>query len=163
MSDDCQVLEKQNGELQPFIRKGILTFEKALAAIPEAKFGDNDSCPLVHTFAGPIYIREIRIPKDTLLTGKIHRHDHPMFLLSGDASIVSEHTGPLRIKGPCHFVSQAGTKRLIYTHEECVFVTIHYVGEERDLSKIEDIVIAPTYEDYEKGLACSESKSLSAG
>lgn len=150
-------------QMADVIRRKIVTFEEAMANFPGARFGNQEDCPLKHTFAGPIYVREIFIPKGTLLTGKIHRHEHPIFLLSGDVSIITEDTGMKRLKGPVHFISPKGIKRLLYTHEDTIFVTVHHVGEERDIGKIEDMLTAWTYEDYEKGIECSETPALSNG
>ena len=145
------------------IRMGILTMEAAMIALPEARFGNQDDCPLTHSFAGPIYTRQMLLPKGYLITGKIHRQEHPIFVLSGDVSVVDEYTGLKRIKGPCYYISKSGAKRLIYAHEDTVFVTIHYVGDERDIDRIENLITTDTYEDYRKGLQCSETKNLSNG
>jgi len=101
--------------------------------------------PLKHTFADGCYIREIRNPKGELLVTKIHKIAHPYFLLEGDMSILTEH-GVKRIQAPHYGVTPAGTKRIIYTHEDVVFVTVH-VTQERDLDKIEEEVIAKTFDE----------------
>ena len=130
----------------PDRRGAILSFEKALSQIEGATYGDNENCPLKHSFCGNTYVREIFIPKGSLLTGKIHRHEHPNFLMKGDVSMVTEE-GVERIQAPYHTISKPGIKRVIYTHEDTVWVTVHEVGKERDLKKIEEDVISKTYED----------------
>lgn len=129
-----------------------------MARLPGVKFGnDEDVCQLTHTFSGPMYIRQMIMPKGVLLTGKIHRFEHPIFFMSGDVSVFDEFVGPRRIKAPCYYVSKPGTKRVMFAHEDAVIVTIHYVGEERDVAKIEDWQTVWFYEDYEKGLRCEDT------
>jgi quercetin dioxygenase-like cupin family protein len=127
------------------IRKDIQMFESAISKIPGAVKGDNKMCPLKHTFADNVYVREIFIPKDTVIVGKIHRHSHPNFLLKGEVTVITEGGGMERIKAPMSIISPAGTKRVLYTHEDTTWVTVHVVGKERNLKKIENIVITKTY------------------
>lgn len=129
-------------------RERTLALESAMKKIPGAKIGDNDDCPLKHVFADGIYCREILIPKGTLLVGKIHRHSHPNFLISGEVSVASERDGVLRIKAPFMWVSPALTKRTIYAHEDTRWVTVHATNE-TDLEKIEEALIAPTFAEAE--------------
>jgi hypothetical protein len=50
----------------------------------------------------------------------------------------------VRVKAPYSGITMAGTKRIIYTHEDTVWITVH-VTKETDLVKIEEQVIAKTY------------------
>lgn len=129
------------------IRKGILNLESEMRKLPGALIGDSPEylshCPLKHTFADGMYIREIFLPKGMLFVTKIHRFTHPYFLLQGDCSILTEE-GIKRIKGPFSGITPAGTKRVIYTHEDTRWITVH-ATKETDLKKIEEEVIAKTY------------------
>jgi len=126
------------------IRKKILDVESKMAAIPGALFED-DCAPLKHTFVDGAYVREITMPKGMLLTSKIHKICHPYFVLRGDVSVLTE-KGVQRIKAPFSGVTQPGTKRILYMHEETVWATVH-VTKETDLKKIEDEIIAKTFDD----------------
>lgn len=140
-------------EVQKDIRKGILAIEEAISQQEGAFFGDTDKCPLKHHFTDGIYTREIFIPAGMVLTGKIHRHAHPNFLLSGKVQVVTEGGGMEILEGPMFMISPAGTKRALYVLENCRWFTIHLnKSNTRDMSEIEDFVIAPSYEDYERGL-----------
>ncbi len=121
----------------------MLEVESAIADMPDAKFGD-DCCPLKHTFGDGLYIREITMPKGCLLTSKLHKTTHPYFVLSGDVSVMTP-DGPIRIIAPYSGITKAGTKRILYIHEETVWVTVH-ATKETDLEKIEDELIAKNYE-----------------
>ena len=123
------------------IRKNITDIEHRISEMPGAKFGDY--LPLKHSFGDGVYVREIFIPKGELLVGKIHKHSHPNFLMSGEVSVLTEE-GAKRIKGPLSMISPAGTKRVVYAHEDTVWITVH-VTNKTDLKEIEDEIIAKTY------------------
>lgn len=151
---DTEILFKEINTLtKPELRESILSFESELLKLPGAILGDSERCPLKHSFSGNLYIREIFLPKGTLLTGKIHRHSHPNFLMSGEVTVVTEDGGIEHLKAPLSMISKPATKRAIYAHEDTVWITIHEVGDERDLKKIEEIVIAPSYADLDKQIS----------
>ena len=104
--------------------------------------------PLKHSFADGCYIREIFNPKGELAVTKIHKVSHPFFLMKGDMTILME-DGIKRIKAPHYGITPAGTKRIIYCHEDCVFVTVH-VTELTDIAKIEEEVIAKDFDEFDK-------------
>jgi quercetin dioxygenase-like cupin family protein len=145
-------------ELREIQRDDILDFEGHLSKHPGAVFGDNDQFPLKHSFAEGVYVREIFIPKGSILTGKIHRHSHPNFLMKGEVIVVTEHQGREHLKAPLSMISKPGTKRAILALEDTVWVTVH-VTSETDLKKIEDYVIAPSYE----ALEASSKEALPGG
>jgi hypothetical protein len=126
-------------------RNRIFALEEILAAQPEAMHGDDPRCPLTHSFADGIYMREIKIPAGTVLTGKIHRHAHPNVLLEGEVLVVTEQRGVERLQAPFAMISEPGTKRAVVALSDVRWLTFHSVGDERDLAKIEKMVIAPDY------------------
>lgn len=135
----------------PAIREAIVTLEARLkGALAETGVAQTE-CPLKHVFAPGAYAREIFIPKDTLVVGKIHRHSHLNMLMKGKVSVLTEE-GPKTLEAPLTMVSPAGTKRVVYTHEDTIWVTVHLTNE-TDLEKIEDQIIAKSYEDF-LGLGC---------
>lgn len=100
--------------------------------------------PVTHQFLPGVYLRTVTIPAGLVVVGKIHRHAHLNFILRGDVTFVTEHDGLQRVQGPKLMISQAGTKRALYTHEETVWMTVH-ATQETDLEKIEAEVIAKSY------------------
>ncbi len=128
-------------------RDFILGFEKALADVPDAVFGDNPITPLTHTFCQGMYIREIFIPAGMMLTGKIHRHEHPNFLLMGTVSMITEQGGLIAMSAPQSLVSPAGCKRALYTHTDVRWVTVHQNpnGYTEWCQELEDEIIAKDY------------------
>lgn len=131
--------------LRQNIRDGILQIENAIASCPTAIFGD-DVAPLEHFFVDGAYIRKITMPEGMLLTSKIHKKRHPYFVIKGDVSVLTEE-GAIRIKAPYFGITEPGTKRLLYIHEETVWITFH-VTQETDLEKIEKEIIAESFNDF---------------
>jgi len=103
--------------------------------------------PVKHSFADGCYIREIFNPANELIITKIHKKEHPFFLMEGKMSILTE-DGVEHIEAPYHGITKPGTKRAIYTHTDCVFVTVH-ATENTDIQKIEEEVIAKDFNDPE--------------
>jgi hypothetical protein len=99
--------------------------------------------PITHSFMGGVYIREIFIPKDTIVIGKRHRHETCNILLKGTLSIYMGRDLPVKtITGPCIFSSGPGTKKMGYSQTDVVFANIHPT-EDTDLEKIENEFIIP--------------------
>ena len=140
----CMNVKELDVQKQVTIRDVMGNVEDAIKKIPGAKTGD-DCCPLTHTFADGVYIRQITMPKGMVIVSKLHKTTHPYFVLKGDVSVLTEE-GVVRIKGPYSGITQAGTKRVLYIHEDTVWTTVH-VTKETDLEKIEDAVIAKDYDE----------------
>ena len=104
--------------------------------------------PLRHIFTDGAYARELTMPAGSVVVGKIHKHSHLNFITKGKVAVVTEF-GKEVFTAPYTFVSQPGTKRVVYILEETVWTTVH-VTPETDLEKIEDYVIAKSFEEYEE-------------
>ena len=96
---------------------------------------------VTHNFADGQYIRTIVMPKNSLIVSKIHAKNHPFFIMKGEASIFTEQ-GVKRIKAPFHDITEAGTKRALFIHEECTFITVHRTDCLRVHEVIEEVTVA---------------------
>jgi hypothetical protein len=65
--------------------------------------------------------------------------------MKGSMSILTEE-GIETIEAPYQGVTKPGTKRAIYTHEECVFITVH-ATENTSIKEVEEEVVCAKYED----------------
>jgi len=128
-------------------RENISDLEKAILESSGGMSGEllNKVNPVKHTFAGGCYVREIYNPANELIVTKIHKKEHPFFLMKGEMSILTEE-GIQHIKAPYQGVTKPGTKRAIYTHEECIFITVH-ATDGTTVEEVEDEVICTKYED----------------
>ena len=104
-----------------------------------------DRFPVTHHFAPGCYAREMLLPADHTIIGKIHKHAH-LNIISKGKVIVSTEDGKQELEGPCTFTSYAGTKRAVYAIEDTVWTTIH-TTEETDLEKIEEEIIAESFDE----------------
>jgi hypothetical protein len=136
------------------VRDRIIAFKDKMMSLPGHLVGDSPEylavCPLKHTFVDGAYVREIFLPKGMLFVTKIHKYRHPYFVMSGDASVLTEE-GVVRIKGPHHGITPAGTIRVIYTHEDTVWITVH-VTDETDPETIVDKLTVKSFDEIDEML-----------
>ena len=131
---------------QTEFREKITRFEEAVNQHPESsKDEDHKINPLKHSFADGQYIREIFNPAGLFIVTKIHNKTHPFFLMEGEMSIITEE-GVNYIKAPYHGITEVGTKRIIFTHTPCRFITVH-ATEKLDISEIENEIIAKSFDE----------------
>jgi len=110
--------------------------------------GDSEVFPLEHTFTDGIYIRQMSMKKDSFVIGKIHKHNHVWFLLTGEISVADENNTVDHV-APCYVEAPAGSKRMIYAHEDSVWVNIHAnPTNTQDLQELEELIIAKDYEEF---------------
>jgi len=128
-------------------RDKIVEFESNLKnsgkALSEEKMHEIN--PVKETFAGGCYIREIFNPAGELIITKIHKKEHPFFLLKGRMSILTEE-GVQHLQAPYSGITKPGTKRIIYTHTDCIFTTIHSV-DSIDKKEIMKEIVTEDYND----------------
>lgn len=138
-------------------RTNLLRLETAMRALNE-KFNQSEpECPLTHHFAPSVYGREIFMPKGTLMLGKIHKHAHLNVLIQGRVSVKTA-TGIVEYVAPKVMVSEAGTQRALYIHEDTIWLTVHLnLTNTQDLVAIEEEVIAKTFEDFDTFIALTDS------
>ena len=148
--------KKINQDLQRInhFRDNIMKFEEQLVNLP-GSYGDpnkpgqdkvaNAINPLKHTFVDGLYIREIFMPKGQIISTGIHKIEHPYFVQKGDISILTDQ-GIKRIKAPYNGITKPGTKRLIYRHEDSIWITVHATDKKDPESVLKD-VIAKDFDD----------------
>lgn len=133
------------------MRNQIVALEEQMKEIAGSRVGD--CLPLKHSFVDGAYVREIFMPKGMLLTSKIHKITHPYFVMKGDVSVLTEE-GVLRIKGPFSGITKAGTKRVLYIHEDTIWITVH-ITKETELAKIEEEIIARSFSELPEHIKSS--------
>ena len=141
----------------PVARSRIMAIQRACQALPDGQRMDA-SPPLTHWLAPGIYAREIRLAAGTLVVGKIHRHRHFNVISAGRITCYTEY-GLEHHQAPAAFISEAGTKRVVYTHEDAIWTTIHpNPTNETDLTTLEAMFTALDY--AELGMAVAELEQL---
>ena len=131
-------------------RGAVMALESAMSEMegydPEGK----EICRITHYFAPGVYAREMWMPKDCLITGKIHLTEHLNILSQGRVSVSNKGESVMMV-APYTFVSPVGTKRAIYAHEDSTWTTIH-ATDLTDPDEIEAEIIAETFEELDKML-----------
>lgn len=122
----------------------MLEVESMIGLMPGAKFGD-DAFPLKHSFADGLYIREIFMPKGMITVSELHKKSYPYFVLKGDLSVIMP-GGLMRIKAPYSGITEAGTKRVLYIHEDTHWITVH-ATDETDVEKMREEFTVKTYDE----------------
>lgn len=110
-------------------REDIQQLERCLKTAPQAEIRTR------HYFADGMYCREVWRARDTLIVGKVHKKEHFYVVLQGEVTVVGDGQRE-RIKAPRILVSQPGTKRAVYAHEDSICMTVHRTFE-TDMEAIE--------------------------
>jgi hypothetical protein len=113
----------------------IQRLQEAGAKLPQIELNTS------HFFANGMYARVLFRPADTLIVGKVHKHEHLYIVASGEVTVIGKGYKE-RIIGPRVIVSSPGTKRAVYSHTEATCITVHRT-ESRDLDEIEAEIIEP--------------------
>jgi hypothetical protein len=82
-------------------------------------------CPVTHRFTTNMYIREVFVPANTILTSEIHRHEHPHVLSMGKITMWDGEGGEITISAPYCGITKANARRVVLVHEDCIFTTFH--------------------------------------
>jgi len=126
-------------------RKEIQKLEEIMIDMSDGT--ELDHFPVDHYFAPGAYARQMFLPKDSAIIGKIHKHAHLNIISFGHVVVATEE-GPKELIGPNTFTSPAGVKRAVTVIEDTLWTTIH-ITEQTDLEKIEDEVIAKSFEEFD--------------
>lgn len=101
-------------------------------------------CPLIHRFTPGMYIREIFMPKGSIVTSLLHLTTHPFFILKGDVNVWYPGLPVVRYIAPYTGITKAGTRRLLFNNEDTVWTTCHIT----DLTDPDEIMESITANDF---------------
>ena len=100
------------------VRAGIIALEQEVLNLPQINF------EVKYYIAGGMVAKELFLPKDSIVTGKIHLKEHLVHVSLGHV-IVVEDTQRYSVRGPCTFVGKAGSKRAVLVLEDTVWTAFH--------------------------------------
>jgi hypothetical protein len=106
-------------EIEASVDHKIDEIEKAMLDL------DPVDCPVRHSFYPGLYVREIFMSQNTLITSMKHLTEHPFFVMTGKVSVYSENFGEELIEAPYRGVTLPNTRRVLYIHENCSWITVH--------------------------------------
>ncbi len=122
------------------------------------KYGEKVEIAVKNYFVPGVYIREIFMPKGTVLTGKIHKYPQFHVITNGDLSILIDGE-MVRLKAPMNIMSPAGAKRLAIANEDTTWLMVHGTYE-TDIKTIEKFFTCDTEKEYLEFVA-EEERQLS--
>lgn len=118
-------------------RAQVVKLQEYMSGLPQVEMTPQ------HYFAEGMYVRNLPIPANTVVVGKIHRHQHMVALIKGSARINTD-KGMETISAPHIWRSEPGAKRALVTLTDCEFMTMHLnPTNTHDLDVIEADVIEP--------------------
>ena len=122
---------------------GLRSLEAALQKLPpERRLTEEQTTS--HHFCDGVYCREFFLPAGAVAVGKMHKRESFFMLVSGVATMSIADGTVLQIRAPYMAVTQPGSKRLVYAHEDATFLTFHPNPEnEQDLVRLEEKFIIP--------------------
>jgi hypothetical protein len=123
-------------------RASIQELERAVLAMPQIELEAR------HYLGGGILARELFMPKDSVVTGKIHIKEHICTIVYGDVTIVDEF-GSCRVVGPCTFVGKPGSKRALLMHEDTLWIAYH-TTDKNDVDEAIAEIVTNDYEEFDK-------------
>lgn len=139
------------------MRSKIFALENELLKQPQLEI------ETTHHFAPGIYMRQVRIPADGLVTGAIHKTEHLNILAQGELSVWTD-DGMKRLTAPTVIKSSPGTKRVGYAHTEVVWITVHpNVTDERDVEKIRLDLTTNSFAEFLEYIEAERQKLLGQG
>jgi hypothetical protein len=101
-----------------------------------------------HRFTPGLYIRQIFMPKNSVLTSKIHKTEHPFTVSKGLCHVYIEERGEWEtFSAPHTGITKPGTRRLLIIEEDTVWTTYHPT-DLTDLIEIEESLL----EEYQNPL-----------
>jgi hypothetical protein len=109
-----------------------------------------------------VYLRELTVPKNTLLIGHTHKNSHLFVVLKGKAKIITPYEN-LIVKQGDIIKSRPFTKRIGITYEDSSFLNIYKNPE--NLTKEEDLLdmMIISREEISNVSLCSSSSNSSIG
>ena len=124
-------------ELTAPIADQIAHLEVEIMRLPKA------NVEIVHHFRPGFYVREMRAPAGSVITGRRHRTRHLNILARGRLTGINELDGSRKmLAAPHYFFSDPGTRRAAIVHEDLVWITVHETNE-TDIPKLEALLVEP--------------------
>ena len=113
-------------ELIPILESGIAEYEQV-------------DLKVTNTFSEGVYVRELEIPKGTLIEGKRHRKSCINMLIKGKM-LISDGKDEYEVTAPFIANADALTKKFGFALEDSIWINIHNTSS-TDLDEIEKEMI----------------------
>lgn len=86
---------------------------------------DSVEATVIHRFTKGLYSRELRLPAGSLNVSKIHKSEHQFVISKGHVEVWSKEKGSVHYVAPYIGITEPGTQRAVFAHEDTVWLTFH--------------------------------------
>jgi hypothetical protein len=114
-----------------------------------------------HYFANGAYVREMIMPANTLVVGRIHKHETINVLLEGELTVIDEHGNKTDLKAPHVFVAPAGNQKAAYTKTPIKWLNC-FSCETTDPDEALELLTCETMQEYNKYIDEQDVKKLAS-
>ena len=137
-------------EIETSLKAAFKNAEVVVGTKDKPIITNNKILPIKHYFMDGVYVREMTMFKGCVVIGAIHKTLHMCFLLKGHLTVADEN-GVKNYVAPCKIIATPGIKRILYANEDSVWYNTHKnPSNTEDISKLEEDLVALSYEEYEK-------------
>lgn len=147
VQNSVSVLDKKN---RLVMRNKIDSFELSLQNELGSTTGSMDEINqegLREHFLDGLYIRELLIPKNTVIVSKIWNRTRCWYIKSGEVTFTTE-MGTQRVKAPFTKIVPLGSKVALFTHEDTLWYA-YAESNAKNPQEAEEELIAKDYSDCE--------------
>lgn len=114
---------------------------------------------LKHYFANGSYVREMILPANTIVVGRIHKYETINILLEGEITVVDEAGNRTDFKAPHVFVAPAGNQKAAITKTPVRWLN-SFACDTTDPQEAIELLTCETTESYNKFLDSQDVKLL---
>ena len=139
--------------------------EASLIEAAEAGLVQEPEVPLKHYFVPGMYVREVFMPRGSLVVSMEHKTSELNLIPRGRAIVRSGDDLRL-VVGPCAFESEAGIRKILLMIEDTVWQTAHYNPDDtRDFKKLQSRLVTqtPAHRYHQSFLQSTTAKQLEEG
>ncbi len=130
-------------------RERIQALEEAMQAAPEEAQAWHRT---EHHFAPHLCVRVLYVRAGTVFTGALHKTRHFYSLMQGAVSVVDSLGNRQHLTAPHLGITEPGTKRAVYVHEDAIWVNFHPT-DKTDPDEIIAEITAESFEQFDAGAA----------
>lgn len=98
------------------------------------------NCPIQNIFTDELYTRVIEMKAGYRVVSKIHKTNHPFFILKGKC-VIYDNGEEIVLEAPYVGITKAGTRRILLILEDTIFSTVHSNPDNENLEQIEERII----------------------
>lgn len=105
-----------------------------------------------HYFANGAYVREIDVPANSLLVGRIHKHETINILLEGEITVIDEDGSRHDLKAPHVFIAKPGNQKAAICKTKVRWLN-SFACKTTDPQEAIELLTCETIQDYEDFLS----------